>query len=158
MASEDPAMSKQGDAGKRKRVTLTVPQKLESAENRREVMSSNDIGLSTVYDINKVRPNHNHLWQQTLKEPKLAQLDEAHKWFTAMCSEGKPMTGPMVIENAKCSYDEMKITDKCASSDGWLQNFKELRSVYAPSDNPECLIIQNLSGTVQDGITELYCR
>ena len=52
--------------------------------------------------------------QQTLKEPKLAQLDKVlYKWFTAVHSEGKPMTGPMIVEKAKSFYDCMKITDKC---------------------------------------------
>jgi hypothetical protein len=42
--------------------------------------------------------------QQTLEQPKLAQLNKVlHKWFTALHSEGKPMTGPMMIENAKSS-------------------------------------------------------
>jgi len=36
-----------------------------------------------------------------LKEPKLVQLDELlYKWFTAVHSEGKPVTGPMIIEKA----------------------------------------------------------
>jgi hypothetical protein len=55
--------------------------------------------------------------QQTLKKPKLLQLDRVlYKWFTAMCSEGKPMTGHMIIEKAESFYDEMKITDKFAFS------------------------------------------
>jgi hypothetical protein len=37
-----------------------------------------------------------------------------------MCSEGKPLTGPMVIEKARCFYDGMKITDKQTFRDGWL--------------------------------------
>jgi len=37
--------------------------------------------------------------QQTLKEPKLAQLGKVlNTCLTTMCSEGKLMTGPMVIE------------------------------------------------------------
>jgi hypothetical protein len=33
--------------------------------------------------------------QQISKEPKLAQLGKMlYKWFTAMHSEGNPMTGP----------------------------------------------------------------
>jgi hypothetical protein len=44
--------------------------------------------------------------RQTWKEPKLMQLDKAlYKWFTAMCLEGKPMTGPVIIEKAKLSYN-----------------------------------------------------
>jgi len=39
---------------------------------------------------------------QTLKQPKLAQLDKVfHKLFTAMHSQGKPVTGLMIIEKAK---------------------------------------------------------
>jgi len=33
-----------------------------------------------------------------------------YKWLTAVCSEGKPFTGPLMIENTK-SYDDVKITD-----------------------------------------------
>jgi hypothetical protein len=44
--------------------------------------------------------------QQTLKEPKLAQLYKVlYRWFTAMSSEEKPVTGHMVIEKAKSFYD-----------------------------------------------------
>jgi hypothetical protein len=36
------------------------------------------------------------------EQPKLAQTDKVlHKWFTAMHSEGKPVTGLMIIEKAK---------------------------------------------------------
>jgi hypothetical protein len=60
---------------------------------------------------------------QTLKLSKLAQLDKVlYKWFTAMCSEGKPVTGAMITEKAMSFYDEMKITDKCAFSYSGLQN------------------------------------
>jgi len=38
----------------------------------------------------------------------------------AACSERKLMTGPMIIEKIKSSYDEMKIVDKCMFSEGWL--------------------------------------
>jgi hypothetical protein len=49
-----------------------------------------------------------------VKEPKLAHLDKVfYKWFTPMHSKEKPMIGPMIIEKAKCFYDEMKIADEC---------------------------------------------
>jgi hypothetical protein len=35
-----------------------------------------------------------------------------------MLSEGKPVTGAMIIEKAKSFYDEMKITDKCILPEG----------------------------------------
>jgi hypothetical protein len=37
-----------------------------------------------------------------------------------MCSEGKPMTALTIIDKADSFYDEMKITDKCTFSEGWL--------------------------------------
>jgi hypothetical protein len=37
------------------------------------------------------------------------------------------MNGPVVIDKAKCFYDEVK--NMCPFSDGWLQNVKELRSL-----------------------------
>jgi hypothetical protein len=46
-----------------------------------------------------------------LKESKLVQLDKVlYKWFTAMHSEGNPVTGPMIIEKAKSFYNEMEMT------------------------------------------------
>lgn len=76
-------------------------------------MATYSSGSSTVYHIKKRK---DQLWsfmvsseivkdlinQQTLKEPKLMQLDkELYKWFTAVCSEGKPITVPMAIEKAE---------------------------------------------------------
>jgi hypothetical protein len=52
--------------------------------------------------------------QQALKERKLCQLDKVlYKWFTAVCSKGKPITGPVLIGKAKSFYDE--ITDEHVS-------------------------------------------
>jgi len=40
--------------------------------------------------------------QQTLQQPKLAQLDKAlHDWFTARHFEGKRVTGPMMIASSE---------------------------------------------------------
>jgi len=40
--------------------------------------------------------------RQTLKEPKMAQLDKAlSKWFTAMLPKGKPMTGLVMMEKVE---------------------------------------------------------
>jgi DDE superfamily endonuclease./Tc5 transposase DNA-binding domain./CENP-B N-terminal DNA-binding domain. len=140
-------MSKQGTAGKRKHVTLTIPQKLEiinrleSGESRSVVMAAYNIGSSTIYDIRKQKDQlrsflassenvKDLLKRQTLKQPKLAQLDKVlYTWFTTMRSEGKPVTGPLIIEKAKSFYDEMKITEKCTFSEGWLRNFKQRHGI-----------------------------
>ena len=50
--------------------------------------------------------------QHTLKHMKLAQSVEVlGKQFTAMNSEGRPMTGPLVIKNDNSVCGEMKLTD-----------------------------------------------
>jgi hypothetical protein len=35
-----------------------------------------------------------------------------YKWFIAVHSERKPITGPMIIGKAMSFYDEMKMTDR----------------------------------------------
>jgi hypothetical protein len=67
MASEDPKMSKQHTAGKRKHTSLTIPQKpdiirkLESGKNRRVIMVSYNIS-SPICDIKKQKQtNCDHL-------------------------------------------------------------------------------------------------
>jgi len=40
-----------------------------------------------------------------------------------MCSKGKPMTGPMIIEKSKPFYDEIKIKDKGTFSQGSNKNY-----------------------------------
>lgn len=63
---------------------------------------------------------------QTLKKPKLDQLDNAlYTWFSAKRSEGKPITGPMVIEKAKQFSSDLNVKEgDCKFSRGWLHNFK----------------------------------
>jgi len=70
-----------------------------------------------------------------LEQPKLHQFDRVlYLWFTTVCSERKPMTGPVIIEKVKSLYDEMRIIDKCHT----------LRAGFIMlvlSDNLECFII-----------------
>jgi hypothetical protein len=60
-----------------------------------------------------------------LKDPKFAQLGKVlYKWFTAMCSKGKPMTARIIVGKAMSLYDEIKITGRCTFSESWLKNLK----------------------------------
>jgi hypothetical protein len=47
------------------------------------------------------------------------------KWFTALHSNRKPVTGLSKTEKAKPVCNEMKITEKCTFSDGWLCSKKK---------------------------------
>ena len=66
VASKDPKMSKQGTAGKRKHVTLTIPQKpeiigkLKSGKKWREVTASYNTVLSTIYNVKKHKDHLDH--------------------------------------------------------------------------------------------------
>ncbi|KAM4018545.1 large ribosomal subunit protein uL23m isoform 1-T1 [Anomaloglossus baeobatrachus] len=145
----------QGPSVKRKHVTLTIPQKLEiirrleSGESRASIMEEFNIGSSTIYDIKKRKDQlcsfvassetmRGLMKRQTLKQPKLAQLDKVvYSWFTEMRSQGIIVTGPMIIEKAKAFYAEMEITEKCIFSDGWLRNFKERHGIRKMSSTGE---------------------
>ncbi|XP_066439178.1 large ribosomal subunit protein uL23m isoform X1 [Eleutherodactylus coqui] len=147
--------SSQGPSGKRKHVTLTIPQKLEiisrleSGESRTSIMEQFNIGSSTIYDIKKRKDQlcsfvassetmRGLMKRHTLKQPKLAQLDKiVYKWFSEMRSQGISVTGPMIIEKAKAFYAEMEITEKCIFSDGWLRNFKERHGIRKMSSTGE---------------------
>jgi hypothetical protein len=49
----------------------------------------------------------------------LQQLGKvSYKGFTAMHSDGKPMTGLIIVEKAKYFYDEVKIMHKSTFCDG----------------------------------------
>ena len=90
MASKDPKMSKQGTAGKRKHVTLLIPQKLqiiarfESGKSQKEVMASYKSGMSTTHDKQKWKEklrsfmgsNEGGRTFSTLKETKFVQMDK----------------------------------------------------------------------------------
>lgn len=128
---------------KRKHVTLSVQQKLEiidrieKGENRNKIMEEYKIGSSTIYDIKKNKDKLKQFSSQTetmkdiesrktLKKPKLHQLDEIlYNWFCSKRSEGKPVTGPMLMEKGKQFRDELNLPEtECVFSDGWLYRFK----------------------------------
>ncbi|GBM70630.1 Jerky [Araneus ventricosus] len=141
MFSKPKPSSSKGE--KRKHVTLTLNQKLEiikrieKGENRNILMNEFNIGSSTIYDIKKQKDElmkfasqsvttEKLASRQTLKKPKLEQLDSVlFKWFSAVCSEGKPVTGPMIVEKAKKFGQDLGVAEsECNYSDGWLRNFK----------------------------------
>ncbi|GBM62577.1 Jerky [Araneus ventricosus] len=141
MFSKPKPSSSKGE--KRKHVALTFNQKLEiikrleKGENRNILMNEFNIGSSTIYDIKKQKDElmkfasqsvttEKLASRQTLKKPKLEQLDSVlFKWFSAVRSEGKPVTGPMIVEKAKKFGQDLGVAEsECNYSDGWLRNFK----------------------------------
>uniref|UniRef100_A0A1B6ML08 HTH CENPB-type domain-containing protein n=1 Tax=Graphocephala atropunctata TaxID=36148 RepID=A0A1B6ML08_9HEMI len=161
---------------KRKHVTLTIHQKLdiikrlEKSENRNNIIAEFNISSSTIYDIKKQKQQLEKFVsesasvksldiRQTLKKPKLETLDSAlYKWFSAKRAEGKPVTGPMIIEKAKFFHTELGLPndDMLSFSKGWLHNFKirhgirkldvsgEIRSADEAAANEYKITFQNL--------------
>jgi len=85
-------------------------------------------------------------WQ--LKQPKLVHLDKV-LYLTAMCSEGKHMTGHKIIGKANSFSDKLKITHKNTLCEKVTKDYlQELRSEYVLSHNTGYLILKHLSGPV----------
>jgi hypothetical protein len=59
--------------------------------------------------------------QQTLEHPKPAQLNKVlYQCCITMHFKGKPVTRPVIIEEATSFYGAMKIIDRCKFCDSWL--------------------------------------
>lgn len=131
-----------GPGAKRKRVVLTLKEKmdicarLEKGESRKALMQEYNVGMSTLYDIRAHKAqllrffagsaSHKALERRrTLHTPKLERLDRVlHEWFLGRRAEGVPVSGPMLIEKAKDLYAQMRLTEPCVFSGGWLWRFK----------------------------------
>ena len=63
--------------------------------------------------------------RKTLKGAKLGELDRGlYLWFQARRSEGKAVSGPALIDEARKLKDRLGIEEECEFSVGWLRNFK----------------------------------
>lgn len=140
MASKQAAGRSPGE--KRKRVVLTLKEKidictrLEKGESRKVLMQEYNVGMSTLYDIKAhkaqllrffANSDSNKALEQrrTLHTPKLEHLDRVlYEWFLGKRAEGVPVSGPMLIEKAKDFYEQMRLTEPCVFSGGWLWRFK----------------------------------
>jgi hypothetical protein len=68
--------------------------------------------------------------QVKLIEPKLVQLDMvSYKWFTAMCSKWKPMTGPIIIKKAVFLW--WNVTSEHSVRGAGLKEFYCIQQKYA---------------------------
>ena len=46
------------------------------------------------------------------------------EWFCQRCRDNVPLTGPILMEQAKLFHENMNINEPCNYSTGWLRNFK----------------------------------
>ena len=127
--------------GKRKRVVLTLDQKLEILKLLKKSVSYSiicdkfGIGRSTVGDIKKNREKILQFKkdtvemgmrrdQKTMKLGGNAKLDKAlYVWFSQKRVEGVPVSGPMLCEKARVLHKELDIEGPFVASEGWKWRF-----------------------------------
>ena len=126
---------------KRKRNVLTLSKKIElvkeKGESRSKLMAEYGVESSTLYDLKKQKykllsfvgttdgPSGKTEKRKTLKRAKLGELDRGlYLWFLARHSEGKAVSGPALIDEARKLKDRLGIEEECEFSVGWLRNFK----------------------------------
>ncbi|XP_035205621.1 jerky protein homolog [Stegodyphus dumicola] len=74
--------------------------------------------------------------RQTLKKkPKLEQLDSVlFKWFSAVRSEGKPVTGPMIVEKAKKFGQDLGVAESESNQNSAEKYKDEFEKIVADND------------------------
>ena len=132
---------------KRKRNVLTLPKKIElvkrmeKGESRTKLMAEYGIGFSTLYNPKKQKDKlisfvastegltrKVEKWK-TLKGPQMQDLDRTlYLWFQARRSEGKAVSGPALVDEAKMLKDGLGI-EGCSFSVGCLCNFKQKHGI-----------------------------
>ena len=128
---------------------LTLPKKIElvkcmeKGERRAKLMAEYGVGSSTLYDLKKQKdkllsfvgstegPTGKIQKGKILKGPQMQDLDRAlYLWFQARRSEGKAVSGPALIDEAKKLKDDLGIEGECTFSVGWLRNLKERHGLH----------------------------
>ena len=133
---------------KKKGLVLILPKKIklvkrtEKGESRAKLMAEYGVGSSTLYDLKKQKdkllsfvastdsPTAKIEKRKSLKRSKMGELDHAlYMWFQTRRSEGKAMSGPALIDEAKKLKGDLGIQEECNFSVGWLHNFKEWHDI-----------------------------
>lgn len=132
---------------KRPHKSLTILQKVDMLKKLDEGTPprclANDFGIScrTVYDIRKNKEKILNFYtssdtdkgianRKSVRPAKNADLDAIlFEWFKQRRSENIPITGPLLREKAKELHKELKLTESCDYSQGWLTKFKNRHGI-----------------------------
>ena len=127
---------------RRKRVSLTIFQKVEILKKLQHgssvkmIQEEYNVGKSTIYDL---RSDKEKILQytaecesanlmknrKTMKPAKFDELDRVlYEWFKIRRSEGIPISGFILRENAREFHQTMDL-EECQFSDGWVKNFQK---------------------------------
>lgn len=134
-------------AEKRKKVVLTIAQKLEmiskieNGASRKQMSLVYGIGETTVRDVLKQKDKLLNFAsvsdsdsamkkRKTMKKSTYDELDSAlTEWFAQIRSEGTPVSGTIVSAQAKNFFDLLGIEGNFNASSGWLHRFKKRHGI-----------------------------
>lgn len=134
-------------AEKRKKVVLTIAQKLEmiskleNGASRKQMCLDYGIGETTVRDILKNKEKLLNFAsmsdsasgmkkRKSMKKSTFDELDTAlAEWLAQVRSEGTPVSGPIIAAKAKVFFDLLGMEGKFDASSGWLTRFKQRHGI-----------------------------
>lgn len=134
-------------AEKRKKIVLTIAQKLEmiskleNGASRKQMCLDYGIGETTVRDILKNKEKLLNFAsmsdsasgmkkRKTMKKSTFDELDTAlAEWLAQVRSEGTPVNGPIIAAKAKVFFDLLGMEGKFDASSGWLTRFKQRHGI-----------------------------
>ena len=111
---------------------------LERGDHYQYIMKKYNISKATVFRIKRFKnvilsaiSNANiRSKRKTLHTAKLLILDEhLYKWFIGKRQTGVPISGSMIITQAKLLHKQLKLTYDARFSNGWLRNFKKRHGI-----------------------------
>ncbi|XP_055944589.1 jerky protein homolog-like [Argiope bruennichi] len=130
-------------SGKRKKVVLTIAQKLEliskvaNGATRQQMELDYGIAETTLRDILKQKDklvnfasmSDSASAMKTRKIMKGPTFDELHtaltEWLTQVRKEGTPVNGPIIAAKAKTFFELLDLKGNFDASSGWLTRFKQ---------------------------------
>ncbi|XP_045423841.1 jerky protein homolog [Lemur catta] len=127
---------------KRKHLSLSIAQKVEVLRKLDGGVSVKclteecGVGTTTIYDLKKQKDKLLKFYsdsdnqelmknRKTLHRAKNEDLDcVLIEWIRQQRSKDMPLTGLLVMKQARIYHEELNIEGKCEYSEGWLQKFK----------------------------------
>lgn len=131
---------------------LDILKELEKGKSAKQLAFEYNIGCSTVHDIKK---NKNKLLnysllvsesicgsenRKTMKKSPYELLDRALiHWFNNERAQGKAITGPMCVTQAKILFNTIGLTGNFDASSGWLARFKDRYGIRSVGNSLDCI-------------------
>ncbi|XP_047409895.1 jerky protein-like [Sciurus carolinensis] len=132
---------------KRKHLSLSIAQKVELLQKLdagvsvRCLTEEYGVGTTTIYDLKKQKDKLLKFYsdsdnqelmknRKTLHRAKNEDLDRVLiEWIRQQRSKDMPLTGLLVMKQARIYHEELNIESECEYSEGWLQKFKKRHGI-----------------------------